>query len=100
MPTLKLADGVTVEYPDPPGGYGWVRGDVIDGDTGSPWKASYHLFIRPQEHGGGVFTELREGPTGLVNAETGEATVHFNNRLWTLTEEKEHIARIKAEDTR
>lgn len=98
MPTLKLKDGVTVEYPEPAGGYGWVRGDVIDGKD--PWKTTYHLYVRPKEHGGGVFTELREGPTGLVNAETGEATVQFNNRIWTLTEEQEHIARIKAEDTR
>jgi hypothetical protein len=45
-------------------------------------------------NGGGVF--IRVGPD-LLKADTGEATVQFNNRVWTTTEEAEEIERIKTD---
>ena len=90
MPRLKLSNGKTVVYPNPPGGSGWV--------TGSTKGASYHIYIRPASEGGGAFVDLDDN-RGLVDAKTGEQTVRFNNRLWTLTEERDHIERIRALDT-
>ena len=90
MPKIRLTNGKTVTYPNPPAGFGWVQGSTRGG--------SYHLFIRASEHGGGVLVDLGDG-RGLVKADTGEPTVYFNNRYWTLSEEKEYVARIQSDDT-
>lgn len=88
MPRMKIVTGQTVVYPHPMGGAGWV--------TGSSRGGSFAIYVRPAAHGGGAFVDLGGG---LVEAKTGEKTVWFNNRLWTLTEEQELIRKNREAET-
>lgn len=89
---LTLYTGVKIEYDPPAAGFGWALGWPVEADRQTQQPMS--LFIREDIHGGGVF--IRVG-ADLLEAKTGEATVQFNNRIWTKTEEAEEIERIKTD---
>lgn len=83
---VKLFTGKQLTYDEPAAGFGWGTG-LEDGQEVT-------IYIREEEHGGGVFISV-DGE--LLHAETGEATVQFNNRLWTQSEEAAEIERIKVD---
>jgi hypothetical protein len=84
MKQVKLFTGDTLVYDETIAIVGWSTGKVDDDEI--------PIYIRDTEHGGGVFISV-DGD--LLHAETGEATVQFNNRLWTTSEEAAEIERIK-----
>ena len=92
MKTMTLFNGDTIEYRSPAGGFGWTSGHKKLGE-GVNVSRVYQLYVR--EHDGEVFVV----EDGLVHAATGEKTVQFNNRIWTLSEEKAQMERILGEDT-
>jgi len=82
---VTMFTGQTLEFDEPAAGFGWTTGKLNGED-------SIDVYIRESEHDGGVFIRI-DGE--LVHAETGEATVQFNNRIWTTSEEAAEIERIK-----
>lgn len=85
---VKTKAGRTLKFKPPASNGGWT--------TGKLEGVAVHVYVRPDEHGGGVFIQHQDGR--LHHAETGEETVWFNNRLWTLTEEQEVMERMRHGD--